>query len=226
MPGISPDFENDRDKGPARQGGLGKPQGIVQLAWRGVKNIPVAQSELFETNGIGNSGLLHGDDITDPEERRLARLLRFEVGRQRESKAACCPGIPHQQRADFRDAVERQTAFQCGVHLRYAEWQTGWVVLGCPAFRIGRRVRLFRRGKRRQRFSFQSGDLFAQGKKRLLRRGVLCHGVSSIRNVLFMFLWIPELPIRVNNQILGIFSWDPRPMILHSKNIAGGTIWA
>ncbi|MCM2501415.1 hypothetical protein, partial [Neorhizobium galegae] len=60
----------------------------------------------------------------------------------------------------------------------------------------------------------------------LLRRGVLCHGVSSIRNVLFMFLWIPELPIRVNNQILGIFSWDPRPMILHSKNIAGGTIWA
>lgn len=226
MPGISPDFENDRDKGAARQCGLGKPQGIVQLAWRGVKNIPVAQSELFETDGIGNSGLLHGDDITYPEERRLARLFRSEVGRQRESKTACCPGIPHQMGTDFRDAVERQAAFQGGIQCCYAKWQTGWVFLGCPALRIGSQVRLFRRGKRRQRFSFQSGDLFAQGKKRLLRRGVLCHGVSSIRNVLFMFLWIPELPIRVNNQILGIFSWDPRPMILHSKNIAGGTIWA
>jgi hypothetical protein len=55
---------------------------------------------------------------------------------------------------------------------------------------------------------------------------VLGHGVSSIRNVLFMFLWIPELPIRVNSQIMGIFSSDRRPMILHSKNIVGGTIWA
>ncbi|CDZ72545.1 Hypothetical protein NGAL_HAMBI2610_41690 [Neorhizobium galegae bv. orientalis] len=226
MLGISPDFENDGDKSPACQCGLGKPQGIVQLARRGVKNIPVAQSELFETDGIGNSGLLHGEGITDPEKRRLARLSRFEVRRQRESKAACCPGIPHQERADFRDAVERQAAFQCGVHLRYAEWQAGLIVPGFPAFRIDGRVRLFRRCKRRQGFPFQSGDLFAQGKKRLLRRGVLGHGVSSIRNVLFMFLWIPELPVRVNSQIMGIFSLDPRPMILHSKNIVGGTIWA
>ncbi len=180
MLGISPDFENDGDKSPARQCGLGKPQGIVQLAWRGVKNIPAAQSELFETDGIRNSGLLHGDDITDPEKRRLARLSRLEVRRQRESKAACCPGIPHQTGTDFRDAVERQATFQGGIHRRYAEWQTGWVVLGFPALRIGSRVRLFRRGKRRQRFSLQSGDLFAQGKKRLLRRGVLGHGVSSI----------------------------------------------
>lgn len=180
MPGVPPDFENDGDKRPARHCCLREPQGIIQLAWRGIENIPRAQSELLEADGIGNTGFLCGNDITDPQNRRLARLPRFQMRRQRESKAACSPGIPHQQRADFRDAVEQQTAFQCGVHLHDAEWQAGLVGLGFPAFRIGRQVSLFRRGKRRQRFSFQSGDLFAQGKKRLLRRGVLGHGVSSI----------------------------------------------
>ncbi|TNM60560.1 hypothetical protein FHP24_25305 [Aliirhizobium smilacinae] len=38
----------------------------------------------------------------------------------------------------------------------------------------------FCRSHCRQIFAFQSGDLFAQGKKLLLRRGVACHGVSSI----------------------------------------------
>lgn len=181
MPGITPDFENGGDNSPAGHRGLRKPQGIVQLARRGVKNIPLAQSELFEADGIGNSGLLRGHDIADPQNRRVAWLSRFQVRGQRESKAACCSGISHQQRADFRDAVERQATFQRGIHRRYAEWQTRLIIPGFLAFRISGQVRLFRRGKRRERFSFQSGDLFAQGKKRLLRRGVLGHGVSSIR---------------------------------------------
>jgi len=177
---VSPDFENGGDKSPAGHRGLCKPQGIVQLARRGVENIPRAQPELPEADGIENTGFLPGDDVANPQNRRFARVPRFEVRGKRESKTAGCPGISHQDRADFRDAVERQATFQRGVHLHYAEWQTRLITFNFLPFRIGGRVSLLRRGKRRQALSFQSGDLFAQGKKRLLRRGVLSHGVSSI----------------------------------------------
>lgn len=181
---------------------------------------------MFETDSIRNAGFLCGNDVTNPQNRCPACFFGLEIGGKRKHKSARRPRIQHQHRANFREAIKWQAPVQGSVQRRYAEWQARLIIPGFLCFRIAGGFCLLCRSERWQRFSLQSGDLFAQGKKRFPRRGVLGHGVSSITNVHFMFLWIPEASKRVNSQMAGIFSSGGRPMILLSKNIAEGTIWA
>ncbi len=138
------------------------------------------QSELPETRRIRSARLLPGDGVTDPQNRPSTDLPSLKMRHEREGEPACRACISHQSCADFRNSIKRQTALQGDIQRIYAEGKTKLFYLGFFAFRVFGSLRLFCRGKGWQGFPLQSGDLCAQGKKSLLRRGVLGHGVSSI----------------------------------------------
>ncbi|MBW6424494.1 hypothetical protein KX729_23880 [Rhizobium sp. XQZ8] len=188
MFGVAPDFENGGRKSAADQRCFGQPEGILQLAGGCIENVLRIQPELFETRWIGGAAFLRGDDIAHPENGCIGILLLFQLGCESKGKAGCRARIRRQRGADFGHAVQREATFQGVIHCVHAKEKARLIQSGSVVFRILCKVCLFCSRKCGQGPAFQFGDLFTQGKNRLLRPGVPGHGVSSIHHVLFMFL--------------------------------------
>ncbi len=137
-------------------------------------------AELSEPPGIKNTRFARGEPVRDPQHRSRSAFDGIEARGERKNEPACGTGVIHRQGADFRDGIEQQSARQRLVQIAHAERQPGARVCGISRFLQNGIVCPFGGDHGRQGSAFESGDLFAQGKKRLLRRGSACHGVSSI----------------------------------------------
>jgi len=187
--GIAAHFQDDHRKGRAGKRRFRQPERFLQLARRCLQEGRRLQSEITDTDGIGQARLHRGDRIADPENRGYGRIcaggLRMEPRGKSKGKAAGRPGIPQAERADFRQRIQRHTALHRGIEVAdpgRKQWlgntrRTGLWLL--------RQHLMRRRSQSRYRPAFQSGNGFTQGKKRFPRHGGFGHDVHS-RSIMFL----------------------------------------
>lgn len=132
---------------------------------------------------IGHTCFLHRGRVADPKDWSASKsfplLLPLKPGSQREREAAQGPGIAGKAGTDLRNAIHGQPSLESSIEFRNAEGQAKFITLR-SSFRLPCKHTLLCRRQSRHRPAFQSGNLFTQGKKLLLRRGISGHGVSSV----------------------------------------------
>ena len=186
--GIAAHLQDDDRKGGAAERCFRQPERIFQLAWRSLQECRRLQSEISDTDGIGQARLHRGDRIADPQNRGYgssAYSLRMKPRGKSKGKAAGRPRIAQAQRADLGQTIKGNTA----LHRRIEVVDAGrkqWLGNTCRTGpRLLRQRFARRRGQRRYRPAFKSGNSFTQGKKRFPRHGGFGHDVISRS---FMFL--------------------------------------
>ncbi len=179
--GIATNLQNSRDKGSARQSGFGQPQGLIQPAWRGIKELMGIDTELTKPSGMKRTGLMAAECIGNPEHGTTGSVFfDLHLRGKRQGKPAGCSRIMEGKRTDLGDGIKKQASIQCLIQQRNVEWQPDTPILGIAVGQTRRQLRLFLGSSCRQGPAFHFGDLLTQGKNRLLRRSFMGHGVSSI----------------------------------------------
>jgi hypothetical protein len=172
---IASDFENGRGQRTARCCSFRKPQRLLQLSRCGLEEVLYLETILRKPHRIGQSRLAIGEPVADPQKGR-GFSLPLDKGRQRQNKTLPAPAL---RMADVRISVipsrgkpPSSAASMSGRPISRRWGNLIWWIFCSP--------RACSSPTSVGSLAFQFGNRLTQGKKSLLRRGMLGHGVSSI----------------------------------------------
>ncbi|PZM09744.1 hypothetical protein CPY51_26100 [Rhizobium tubonense] len=181
---IAAHLQNDDRKDPTCQCRLSQPQRLLKFSGGCMQETLRLQTEIPEADRIGQTRFHRRHRIADPKHygatSRYILIPLSEPRGESKSKPRSGTSIAKRQRTDLSQRISRNTAFERLIKCRNAGLERPSLLrAGLRPPSISRHRLMRRRSQSWHRLTFQSGNSFTQGKKRLPRHGCFGHDVNS-----------------------------------------------